>query len=56
MRQSVLESPEQRQEAALLETRRLLDQIRTAGTLTALAAAAALLMALVALVVALRTV
>ncbi|HEX6133712.1 MAG TPA: ATP-binding protein [Longimicrobiales bacterium] len=55
MRQSVIEAPERQYQTALTETRRLLEQMRTAGALTAAAAGAALLLAAIALAVALLT-
>ncbi|HSK20527.1 MAG TPA: ATP-binding protein [Longimicrobiales bacterium] len=53
MKQSVIEAPERPYEAALTETRQMLEQMRIAGTLTAAAAGAALLLAVAALVIAL---
>jgi SpoVK/Ycf46/Vps4 family AAA+-type ATPase len=53
MKQSLIETPQQQYDTALTETRRLLDQMRTAGALTAAAAGAALLLAVIALAVVL---
>ncbi|MGH7448091.1 MAG: ATP-binding protein [Longimicrobiales bacterium] len=53
MKQSLIESPEQPYERALTETRRLLEQMRTATALTAAAAGAALLLAAIALIMGL---
>lgn len=53
MKQSVIEAPERPYEAALTETRQMLEQLRAAGTLTAAAAGAALLLAVAALILAL---
>ena len=53
MKQSVIEPPERPYETALIETRQMLEQMRTMGTLTAAAAGAALLLAVAALVLAL---
>jgi SpoVK/Ycf46/Vps4 family AAA+-type ATPase len=53
MRQSLIESPQQQYETALLETRQMLDQMRATGAVTAAAAGAALLLAAIALIVVL---
>ena len=53
MKQSVIEAPENPYQAALTETRQMLEQMRTAGVLTAAAAGAAVLLAVAALLVAL---
>jgi SpoVK/Ycf46/Vps4 family AAA+-type ATPase len=53
MKQSLIETPERHYETALSETRRMLEQMRTASALTAAAAGAALLLAVVALAVVL---
>ena len=53
MKQSVIEAPERPYETALTETRQMLEQLRAAGTLTAAAAGAALLLAVAALILAL---
>jgi SpoVK/Ycf46/Vps4 family AAA+-type ATPase len=53
MRQSVLEAPSHPYESALTETRRALDQLRTAGVITAAAAGTALLLAVLALILVL---
>ena len=53
MRQSVLESPTTQYESAMEESRRLLEQMRVAGTVTAAAAGAAILIAVIALIAAL---
>ena len=52
MKQSVIDAPQDRVGEALAETRGVLEQVRTAGVLTAALAGAALLVALIALVVA----
>jgi SpoVK/Ycf46/Vps4 family AAA+-type ATPase len=54
MRQSVIESPTQQHDAALAETREMLGQIRTMGTVAAAAAGVALLLAAIALFVAIQ--
>lgn len=53
MKQSVIEAPGQPYETALTETRRMLDQMRTLGTMTAALAGLALLIAAVALAIVL---
>jgi SpoVK/Ycf46/Vps4 family AAA+-type ATPase len=53
MKQSVIEAPESPYQTALTETRQMLEQMRTAGVLTAAAAGAAVLLAVAALLVAL---
>ncbi|MBW3552680.1 MAG: ATP-binding protein [Gemmatimonadetes bacterium] len=53
MKQSVIESPERQYDSALAETRQMLLQMRTAGTIAAAAAGAALLVAAIALILAL---
>ena len=52
MKQSLIESPERQIDSAVTETRQMLDQLRTLGTMAAAAAGAALLLAVVALVLA----
>ena len=52
MKQSVIESPERQYDSALAETREMLVQMRTAGTVAAAAAGAALLIAVIALILA----
>jgi len=52
MQQSLLTSPQQQYEAAVSETRQLLQQVRNLGALTAAAAGVAVLIAVVALLVA----
>jgi SpoVK/Ycf46/Vps4 family AAA+-type ATPase len=54
MKQSVIDSPAQQQDAALAETREMLGQIRTMGTVAATAAGVALLLAAIALFVAIQ--
>jgi SpoVK/Ycf46/Vps4 family AAA+-type ATPase len=53
MRQSLIESPGDRYEAAMAETRRMLEQMRTVGLATGAAAGTALLLAVIALIIAL---
>jgi hypothetical protein len=53
MKQSLIESPGDPYHAAMAETRRALDQMRTVGLATAAAAGTALLLAAIALVIAL---
>lgn len=53
MRQSVIETPARHYEAAVNETRTMLDQMRTASALTAAAAGAALLLAIIAVILVL---
>jgi SpoVK/Ycf46/Vps4 family AAA+-type ATPase len=53
MKQSLIESPEDRYEAAMAETGRMLHQMRTVGLATAAAASLALLLSAIALVMAL---
>jgi SpoVK/Ycf46/Vps4 family AAA+-type ATPase len=53
MKQSLIEAPEDRYDAAMMETRRVLHQMRTVGFATAAAAGTALLLATIALVLAL---
>jgi SpoVK/Ycf46/Vps4 family AAA+-type ATPase len=53
MRQSLIESPGDRYDAAMAETRRMLEQMRTVGLATGAAAGTALLLAVIALIIAL---
>lgn len=53
MKQSLIESPEDRYDAAMAETRRMLYQMRTVGLATAAAASLALLLSAIALIIAL---
>jgi SpoVK/Ycf46/Vps4 family AAA+-type ATPase len=53
MKQSVMDAPENPYETALSETRQMLHQLRTVGTVTAAAAGTALLLAVLALVLVL---
>jgi SpoVK/Ycf46/Vps4 family AAA+-type ATPase len=53
MKQSVIDAPEDRYDAALAETRRMLHQMRTVGLATGAAASLAILLAAIALAIAL---